>query len=108
MAIGVTVLVISFLVMIIWVLVELKRFKHKLFAIFLIALILFSYLGFIASVKGKEIDFNSIDGIKSAGQLYFAWLGNIFKNFKTITSNAVQMDWKVDDNSTGVNLKIIK
>jgi hypothetical protein len=88
--------VIAVVVAAIWVFIELKRFKHKLFAIFLIALIIFSYLGFILAVKGQDVDLKSVNGIKEAGNLYFSWLGTIFGNFKQLTSNAVKMDWKGD------------
>ena len=96
MAIGVTVVIIAVVVALIWILIELQRFKHKLFAIFLIALIIFSYLGFILAVKGQDVDLKSVDGLKEAGGLYFAWLGTIFGNFKDITTQAIKMDWKSD------------
>ncbi len=101
MAIGITILVIAILIAIIWIYVELKRARHKIFAILLIFLILFSYLGFMASIKGKDIDFKSADGLKTAGKFYLSWLGNVFGNLKTITTNAIRMDWKAE-NSTGV------
>ena len=96
-----TVLVIAVIVIVIWVFVELKRFKHKIFAMFLIALILFSYLGFMISIKGQDIDFKSVNGLKTAGQLYFVWLENLFGNFKTLTSHAIKLDWKGNNNTIG-------
>ncbi len=100
MAIGVTLLIVGILIIAIWVLVELKRFRHKFFAIFLIALILFSYLSFTLILKGKNIDLKTSSGIIQAGKLYFSWLGSIFGNFKTITTNAIKMDW-AGQNRTG-------
>lgn len=94
MPVGMTVIVVAAIIAVIWIFIELKRFKHKIVAILLVALILFSYLGFLASIKGKDIDFKSVDGVKTAGQLYFSWLGKVFKNVKTITTNAIKMDWK--------------
>lgn len=102
MAIGVTMLIVGIIVVFIWVFIELKRFRHKLWAIFLVALILFSYLGFLASIKGEEINFKTVGGLKIAGNLYLSWLGNIFKNVKIITASAVKMDWD------GKNSTIIK
>jgi hypothetical protein len=98
MAIGGTLLIVLLLVGAIWLFVEVKRFRHKAFALFLIVLILFTYLGFTATIKGKNIDLKTTDGIKDAGQFYLSWLGSIFSNFKTLTSNAVNMDWKVSEN----------
>ena len=89
-----TLLVVAVLIIAIWVVIEIKRFKHKLFAILLIVLILFTYLSFTAVLKGKDIDFKTGTGLKEAGQLYIAWLGSIFGNLKSITTHAVDMDWK--------------
>jgi len=99
MAIGGTLLIIGIIVAVIWVFIELKRFRHKIWAVFLIILILFTYFGFMMSIKGKNIDLKSMDGIKTAGKLYFAWLTNAFKNTKIITTNVIKMDWR-GDNST--------
>ena len=106
MAIGTTLLIVLILIGAIWIFVEFKRFRHKTWAILLIILILFTYISFIATIKGKNLDFHSIQGIKDAGGLYFSWLGSVFGNLKTITANAIHMDWKASDlnqknNSTG-------
>ena len=100
MAIGTTLIVIGVLVAAIWLIIEIKRFKHKIFAVLLIALILFTYISFVSVIKGKDLDLKSIEGIKSAGTLYMSWLGGIFSNFKTITNNAINMDWKFNENET--------
>lgn len=94
MVIGPTLLIVAVLIIAIWVIIEIKRFKHKLFAILLIVLILFTYLSFTAVLKGKDIDFKTGAGLKEAGTLYVAWLGSIFGNLKSITTQAVRMDWK--------------
>ena len=99
MALGVTIFVIAILIIAIWVIVEMKRMRHKMFAIFLIGLILFSYLSFMVVFKDQELDVQSIDGIRDAVGLYFSWLGTVFGNLKSITSNAVDMDWQ--KNETG-------
>ncbi len=93
MAIGVTLLVVAVLIIAIWVVIEIKRFRHKLFAIFLIVLILFTYFSFTTVLKGKDIDFKTATGIKEAGSLYISWLGSIFGNLKAITIHAIDMDW---------------
>lgn len=98
MALGVTLLVICILVIAIWLIVEFKRFRHKILALILISLILFTYFGFVSSIKGENVDFKSIDGLKQAGKLYVTWLGNVFQNIKTIAGNAISMNWR--NNST--------
>ncbi len=94
MAIGGTLLIVSILLIAVWVVFEMKRFRHKIFAIFLIALILFTYLSFLAVLKGKSIDLGTASGLKEAGKLYVTWLGSVFSNLKSITTHAVDLDWK--------------
>jgi hypothetical protein len=97
MAIGVTFFIIAILTVSIWVIIEFKRLKHKLLAMFLIGLILFTYLSFTASIKGKEVDIKTIPGIIEAGKLYLAWMGGLFSNMKSITAYALKQDWKKTD-----------
>ena len=99
MGIGIAVIVIAALVVAIWLVIEVKRLRHKVFAVFLIALILFTYLSFSITLKDKEIDYKSISGLGEATKLYFAWLGSMFGNMRSITTHAIKMDWK--GNETG-------
>ena len=108
MAIGGTLLIVLILVIVIWVLVEIKRFKHKTFAILLIILILFTYVSFVAVIKGKDLNLGSVDGLKKAGQLYVSWLGSVFQNLKSLTTNAIHMDWKVNETEIPKNKTRIK
>lgn len=101
MGLGVVILIIVALIAVIWILAELRRFNHKFIAIFLIVLILVSYFGFVVTLKGKNIDYKSLDGLKTVTKLYFLWIGQIFKNFKSITANAIKLDWKGD--ASGLN-----
>jgi uncharacterized PurR-regulated membrane protein YhhQ (DUF165 family) len=80
----------------IWLFIEFKRFRHKMLAIFLIVLILFTYFSFSAVIKGKNLDLKTFDGMKEAGKIYVLWLGNIFENVKVVTSNAINMNWKLN------------
>jgi glucan phosphoethanolaminetransferase (alkaline phosphatase superfamily) len=104
MEIGGTLLIVLILVVAIWVLVEIKRFKHKTFAILLIILIIFTYFSFVATIKGRDIDFKSMQGIKEAGKLYVSWLVSVFGNLKTLTANAIDMNWVADKNETNQTL----
>ena len=96
MAIGVTLFVIIALIVLIWVLIETKRFKHKMFAWFLIGLLLFGYLSFSYVMRNQDVDFGTISGFLTAGKIYFSWLGSIFGNFKSMTTNAIKMNWSVN------------
>jgi len=105
MGLGWTLIIVAAIVIVIWVVVEFKRFRHKFFAIFLIILIIFSYLSFVVVLKGKDIDFKSPEGLKVAGKLYFVWLKSVFSNIKIITSNAIHMDWSAEENITEIKTK---
>lgn len=78
---------------------ELRRFKHKLWAMLIIALLLFAYISFTLTLKGKDVDYKSIPGLMQAGKIYFSWLGGVFGNMKSITGHAIKMDWGVNESS---------
>jgi hypothetical protein len=92
-----TLVLMVVLVVAIWLIIEFKRFRHKILAVFLIVLVLFTYFSFASVIKGKEIDLKTFDGMKEAGQLYVLWMGNAFKNIKVVTANAINMNWKVNE-----------
>jgi hypothetical protein len=94
MAIGMTILIISILIIAILVLVRLKKFKHEMVAVFLIVLILFGFFSFNAVFKGKNISVNNVSDVGKVVKLYFSWLGNVVHNIKTISAQAVKMNWQ--------------
>lgn len=93
MGLGITFAVVAVLILAIWILVEFKKFRHKVWAILLIILILGTYFSFNSVIKGKDLNLKSAEGLKEAGGLYLSWLGHAFNNMKAITSNAINMDW---------------
>jgi hypothetical protein len=99
MVAGFTIVLIIGLVVLIYLVFELKRMKHKLFAFFLIALILFGFFSFNLVFKGEEIPMNNITDFGNAAKLYFGWAGYIFNNVKVVTTNAIQMDWNGNETS---------
>jgi len=86
-------IILCLVILAIWLIVEVKRLKHKLFAIFLILLIVFTYISFSVSIKNNDLDLKTIDGLTKATKLYFIWMGSVLGNMKSITTHAVQMDW---------------
>ncbi len=89
-----TLILVIALIVAIWLLIEFKRFRHKIVAVFLILLIVFTYFSFVSVIKGKNLNLKTSEGMKEAGRLYFVWLGHAFKNVKVVTSNVINMDWK--------------
>jgi len=86
--------VIAALVIGIWLLFGFKRMKHKFVAILLIGLLLFGFFSFNIVFKGKDVSVNNVSDIGKIFKIYFSWLGNIFGNMKTITGQAIKMDWQ--------------
>ena len=95
-----TVLIIAVLGALIWIFMEIKRLKHKIFAIFLISLIIFAYISFVVVLKGRDIDYTSVTGLTEASKLYFAWIGVLFKNIKSVTTYTTKQDWSSQENSS--------
>ncbi len=81
-------------------LIHFKHLKHRLTAIFLILLLFFAYSTFSGVVKSNSIDIKTASGIFQAVKIYSSWLGLAFNNVKTITGNAIHMDWSVEGNQT--------
>ena len=90
-------IILSVLILGIWIFTELKRMRHKLWALLLIVLILFGYISFTVVLKDKNIDYHSFSGLMRAGKIYLIWIGSIFGNLKTIVGNAINMDWGVNN-----------
>lgn len=101
MAVTTPIIIIGIIIIAIWLIIEFKRFRHKLLAIFLIILVLSIYISFTLVSKGKNIDLKTLPGIKNAITLYFAWIGTVFGNFKSITSSAIKMDWGAENKTKG-------
>jgi len=92
-------IIVIAIIALIWTAIELKRFKHKIFAIFLVALIILAYVSFAIVFKDQKINWKDPADLKVAGGLYLSWLGAIGGNLKLITSHAIQMDWNPDNDS---------
>lgn len=103
MAIGVTFIILAIVIVAIWLIIEAKRLRHKIVAIVLILLIIFTYVSFSVIIKNNHVDLKTKEGWASAGKLYFFWLGWIFKNLKSITTFAIKQDWKYMNNTTTID-----
>jgi len=94
MTVSVVIFIIAVLIAAIWFICGFKRARHKFLAVFLIALILFSFLSLTAAFGGKDTSINSISDIGKVIKIYFSWFGNAFVNLKTITAQVVKMNWQ--------------
>jgi len=73
--------------------IRMNHFRHKIFIVGLLLFALFLYGSLVVVSSLNDFDLKTSEGIMDAGKLYFGWLGNGFKNLKTITGNAIGMDW---------------
>lgn len=90
---GMSLLIVAGLIVAIWVIIEVKRFKHKIFAVLLIVLVLFTYVSFAVTLKNNPVDLKTYSGIITASKLYLSWLGSLFGNLKALTLYTIKMDW---------------
>ena len=81
----------------IWVLVEFRRLKHKIWAFVLIGLIVFAYLSITLVLREQDINYKSPSGVFQASSVYFSWLGSLLGNFRTMTAHAINLDWRAPD-----------
>ena len=99
MGIGLGLIITAALIAVIWIFIEFKRLRHKIFAIFLMVLIIFSYVSFSVIIKSNDVDLKTPAGWLTASELYFSWLGSVFQNTKYITAQAVKLDWSSTNSS---------
>ncbi|PJE81309.1 hypothetical protein COU58_03260 [Candidatus Pacearchaeota archaeon CG10_big_fil_rev_8_21_14_0_10_32_42] len=98
MTLGFIVILILGLIAIVVVLLKLKNLP-KLFAFFLITMLIFVYFSFNISISGKYVDFRNPSGWVEAGGIYLSWLSSTFQNAKSITLHAISLDWKPKNES---------
>ena len=100
-------LIIIVLVILAFVFLRMSHQKHKMFLIILILILLFLYTTASRILAERNINWKSVAGIEKATRVYFAWLGGAFSNLKTITANAIKMDW-TQKNKTETAVRLIE
>ena len=94
MAIGFTAILITITIIVILILVRVKKLKHEIIAVFMIALLLFGVFSFTLAFKGQNVSIKDMPGLENAAKIYFLWFGNAVDNVKIITTNAIHMNWQ--------------
>ena len=74
-------------------LIHFNHFKTKLILIAVIVLVLIVASTFASVMHNNTMDWKSPSGIITATKIYFMWVGQTFGNIKTLTTNAVKMEW---------------
>src|SRR6056297_169375 len=91
--IGATLFTILIIIIAVWLVIEIVKLRHKIIAILLIGLVLFTYFSFTGVIDNNDIELRSVSDFIEAGKIYVSWLGTLFNNIKTITSYAISLDW---------------
>jgi len=97
--IGTGLIIVGAIIALIWIFLEIQKLKHKILAVFLIALIVFAYLSFTIVLQEQNIDYSSPADLLGGLRIYFSWLGGLASNFKTMTSHAISLDWQPPEDS---------
>ena len=97
--------IIAILIVAAIVLIKMNHFRHKMTIIALLVFVLFLYTTVTVVNKANELDLTTTDGFFDAFKVYMGWLGNGFQNLKSISANAVKLDWK-STNGTFISEKI--
>ena len=85
-------IVVIFIVIAMFVL-KTNHFRHKMWIIMLILLGIFLYLSISVVQTKYDLKVSSVDDFLGATKIYIGWLSNGFGNLKTLTGDAVKMDW---------------
>ncbi len=81
------------LILLVVMVMKVRHFKHRAFAVIFILLLVFIYITSMNVLSGYDINLKTFTGIEKAVKVYFVWLGGVFDNMKSLTGNAVKLDW---------------
>ena len=100
-------MVIGVLVIIAVLALKVNHLRHRIWILALVFLALFLYTSAAIVYSENELRFNSMEGIFNSMKIYIGWLGNGFQNLKSLSGNAVDMDW-ANSNETFVDQNLEK
>ncbi len=95
----ITWVIIIVLIVLVLIFLRLRHFKHKIFAVTIILLIFFFYLTLVNVISNTGLEIKDFNSVVKVTKIYFAWLGNVFSNFKEIAGNIIKMEWKFENSS---------
>ena len=73
--------------------IKLSGARHKIGLMIFVLLILFLFGTASIIITKNKIDFSNTDDLFEAVKLYLGLLGNGFQNLRSLTGNAIGMDW---------------
>ena len=91
--------IVAVLVIIALFILKANHFKHRLWVLILISITIFLILSVTVVYSKYNLEFNSVDSSINSAKIYFGWLANGFTNLKSLTGNAIKMDWTSSNDS---------
>ena len=63
-------------------------------ALYLFVMVMLT-VGYVYMSSDSEI--KTVKDVFNFGGVYFSWIGSVFHNFRSLTANAVQEDWSINN-----------
>lgn len=92
MAWEITILAIVIHIVAAWLILKIESVP-RLFSFVAIGILVFLTISFAMSISGERVDFTTPGGWVEAGGLYTNWMSTTFNNAKTMTMNAIKLDF---------------
>lgn len=94
---------VFFLAVVVAIVIKLIMEKQALATRFVWLIFLFFAftIGYVAI--SQDLSFDSPDSIVNAIDVYFSWIGSAFKNIKTVTGEASNIDWTSGLNNSSIS-----
>jgi 4-amino-4-deoxy-L-arabinose transferase-like glycosyltransferase len=89
--------IVAFLI---FTIIKTRHAKDRIIWVIILLTVALFYIGYLMVLSNKNIDYGTMEGIKTAASLYLGWFVNVFDNVKIITTNAIKLDWKGNNSFT--------
>lgn len=73
--------------------IKLTSTRDQVKLVIAVILVLFLFGTILVVYTSNKLELDSSEGLKDSAKIYFGFLANGFKNLKTITGNAIKLDW---------------
>ena len=91
--IGIYWIVLIILIAVVVFVFNMKGLKHKVFILFLVISALILYSGLMYISYKNDFDLFTFHGVFESLNFFGGWLGDGFENIKSLTANAIDIDW---------------
>lgn len=86
-------IIIVLLVVVGIIAIKMNHLRHRIFIIILILIALFFYVTLTFVSNKNNVDLTTMNGFMNGVKVYGGWLVHNFQNIRSLTGNAINMDW---------------